>query len=990
MSRNLPPARDRAGPRVSLLACAIALALGGADALALGVGGLRVQSALNQPFVGEIDLLDVKPDELDTVKAQIAGAEEFAQVGAERYHYLTKLRFTPQISPRGDTIIRVASREPIREPFMNFLVEVVWPKGRLVREYTVLLDPPVTAARRAPRVEPPAAPRREVSRPAEPAPSRPRTASAPPPRESTPPPPPVSPPPAAPVSRTADGDFPKRVGPVRPGNGLWRIALNNTPKGATVAQTAMALYRNNQGAFIRGDINRIIVGKRLTIPSAAELFALSPDAAQREFEAALRGEQVKRAPIASTSPDAGAAPAAGDDSRLRIAGTAASQTRSGDAQPSLPENPEEMERELLLVREASESARQETQELRDRIHELETQLTEIQQLLRLRNAELARIQGADPASLGPADADAALAAAPGESIELESVLEEAVPDSPAPLPDDLERALAAAGGLIDDPSPLDSPIDAPPPEAEAPAEGAESLPGLAASHEGSADPRTDEQAPAVTPEPGPAPAPAGQPAVPPEGPAVAAVETADPKALDSTWHQLLLPLAGVAGLTALGIGAFSWVRARRRRGEEGFAETDSADMSAEAVSGESPFAAGFGSAAGRPAAAAPDSDDVPAVDSPSSAFAAIGRTDPETDEADVISEADIYIAYGRYREAEDLLRDEMNRAPERVELKLKLAEAYFGAKNHQALRDLMDEMRAQDQGRIHPDQWQRLAEMVAATDSRSRPEAGAGRSTPGAGRAAPAADIDPEGSVEEYFSLDISDAERPSADLSLNTVLEDSERPRPAAPPRKAPGPLPMGNDSYGSPILEDDPPLLADDDAFTRSLALDAHSDGLGLDIPSAHAVGREFSGGVSDLELTIDDLRAASDVDLESFVDSTRTLSTLADDLTLERADPLDTLTRSTQTQAMTTEAAPRTGGSGLPGLDVGKEESASSDLLSSQWQMDSGLWDETATKLDLARAYMEMSDKDAARGILEEVVAEGNEAQRTEAKELLHGLG
>jgi pilus assembly protein FimV len=411
-------------------------------------------------------------------------------------------------------------------------------------------------------------------------------------------------------------------------------------------------------------------------------------------------------------------------------------------------------------------------------------------------------------------------------------------------------------------------------------------------------------------------------------------------------------------------------------------------MSSEAASGESPFTAGFGSAAGRSAVAGPDSDDLPAVDSPSSAFAAIGRTDPETDEADVISEADIYIAYGRYREAEDLLRDEMARAPDRVELKLKLAEAYFGAKNHQALRDLMDEMRAEDQGRIGPDQWQRLAEMVAAGESKPRADAGP-RPTPRAGAAAPAPDLDPGGSVEEYFSLDISDAGRPSADLSLNTPLEDTKRPVPVAPAWRSPAAPPRG-DRSSSPILEDDPPLLADDDAFTRSLALDAHSDGLGLDIPSTPVLGREFSGGVSDLELTIDDLRAASDVDLESFVDSTRTLSTLADDLTLERADPIDTLLRATQPPATTTEAAPRSAASALPSLELGKEESASSDLLSSQWQMDSGLWDETATKLDLARAYLEMADKDAARGILEEVVAEGNEAQRREAKELLRGLG
>ncbi|WP_373507963.1 FimV family protein, partial [Thiocapsa sp.] len=141
------------------------LALTGADAYSLGLGGLRTESALNQPFVGEIDLFDVKPDELDTVKATLATGDAFAKSGIERYHFLTQLAFQPQMSGRGDAVIRITSREPIREPFMDFLVEVVWPAGQLVKEFTVLLDPPTMSERPAPAVRPPAIADR---RPAEP------------------------------------------------------------------------------------------------------------------------------------------------------------------------------------------------------------------------------------------------------------------------------------------------------------------------------------------------------------------------------------------------------------------------------------------------------------------------------------------------------------------------------------------------------------------------------------------------------------------------------------------------------------------------------------------------------------------------------------------------------------------------------------------------------------------------------------------------------
>ena len=157
------------------LALALLPAVAGTHALALGLGGMRLQSALDQPFVGEIDLVDVKPDELDSVKVQIAPQAEFNRAGTERYHHLSKLRFSAQISPSGNPVIRVSSREPMREPYMDFLVEVLWPKGRLVKQYTLLLDPPVTASRSAPRIEQPvvdARPARTASSTSAPAPTR--------------------------------------------------------------------------------------------------------------------------------------------------------------------------------------------------------------------------------------------------------------------------------------------------------------------------------------------------------------------------------------------------------------------------------------------------------------------------------------------------------------------------------------------------------------------------------------------------------------------------------------------------------------------------------------------------------------------------------------------------------------------------------------------------------------------------------------------------
>jgi pilus assembly protein FimV len=134
--------------RKLILASAVSLALAPAGAGAMGLGGIRTQSALYEPFEGEIDLLGVKLDQLDTLKVGLAPDAEFAKVGAALPHLLSRLRFKAQVSPEGRPVIRVTSLAPIREPYLDFLVQVNSSEGRLVKEYTVLLDPPTTVKRR--------------------------------------------------------------------------------------------------------------------------------------------------------------------------------------------------------------------------------------------------------------------------------------------------------------------------------------------------------------------------------------------------------------------------------------------------------------------------------------------------------------------------------------------------------------------------------------------------------------------------------------------------------------------------------------------------------------------------------------------------------------------------------------------------------------------------------------------------------------------------
>jgi pilus assembly protein FimV len=948
--------------RQVIQASIIVLALTGTDAFALGLGGLRTESALNQPFAGEIDLFDVKPDELDTVKAVLASADAFAKSGVERYHFLTGLTFEAGVSARGGAVIRVTSREPIREPFLDFLVEVVWPAGQLVKEFTALLDPPSSTEQRAPGVLQPTVSDRRP---------------APVPQRSVPPPQPSAiPERSAQVSaaeraieRPAGPDgFPMRFGPVRPGTGLLRLAGAGQPTGATRAQTALALYRNNQDAFINGDIDRLSVGRILVIPTRAELFALEPAAAARELQAALQGEPVRRSPMTDV---ARIDDAAAEGARLRIAGVAAGAV-AGTLEVPVPQaTPEpatspttdstpasDIERDLLLVMEANEAARQETDELRGRILELETQLADIQSLLQLRNTELARLQG------GASSADTV-------------IVDEVIPD-------------AASDIVVVE-------TDAAAPDATVPTDG---LPDAAATDATPAESRPAEDA-----------VPAAVLAVE-EVKEVEEVEIAaeTEPADQSTWHVYLLPLAGFAGVTALGVIAFSLVTARRRRREQD-AEEEEWTFSSEALDLKEGEDAGLTSAPvparGDAAQVAPSAlpaepepreserkggaTPEPAIDSaivaPSSQIASLGQFEAETDEADALSEADIYLAYGRYKEAEDLLKREMTRSPERLDVRFKLAEVYAGSENPDAMRKLMQDLKMRGADNAEPQRWQRLSAIAAVVEQGGTWDPGATlpiTEATGAPQGLSPLDLhaleggdsvpDPfrDAGLGDSFTLDISDLE--------------SEAPRARAP--QAASPLAAASE----PTADDALPLLFDDTALDEALDvpdLSSLSDMPDLpDLPDPsrpdeHA--RQSAPPATDLILTLDDLRDSRDLDLDAFLEGKPVPDALS--MTESPASaPVESLPRldlpedgpDSARSAGDRDASPRD----LAGT--------SDDALSGQWAMDSGIWDENATKLDLARAYIDMDDLASARDILQEVTADGRDEQRSEAQDLLRTLG
>ncbi|MEO0365472.1 MAG: FimV/HubP family polar landmark protein [Pseudomonadota bacterium] len=242
---------------LAALVCSFAFLLP-QGALALGLGEMTTRSALNEPMAAEIQLLGATRDELRSLEVRLAPPEAFQRNGIDRPGYLSRLKF--RVRP-DRSIVEVTSVQPITEPFVTLLVEVVWPRGRLFREYTVLLDPPTYAAPEAASAPAP------VTRSSTPAPRSSGVVQ----RQSQP-------------AARATNPRPQFTGStyeVQRNDTLWEIANRIRPNGTDVNQMMVALYEANPGAFA-GNINRLNAGATLRVPSEDELFAINRGTALAE------------------------------------------------------------------------------------------------------------------------------------------------------------------------------------------------------------------------------------------------------------------------------------------------------------------------------------------------------------------------------------------------------------------------------------------------------------------------------------------------------------------------------------------------------------------------------------------------------------------------------------------------------------------------------------------------------------------------------------
>ncbi|MCM8855493.1 MAG: hypothetical protein LC541_07220 [Candidatus Thiodiazotropha sp.] len=899
------------------LAVAVATALSPIGALALGLGEIHPQSALNQTFKADIDLLSVTQEELQDVRVSLASLEAFNKAGMDRPFLLTGLKFAPMLSPSGKPVISISSSDAIREPFLNFLVEVNWPKGRLVREYTVLLDPPVTL-RRAPQ---------SISTPVtKTAPSR-STAIA---RTETA------------SSSMSSGDA-REYGPVQPNDNLWKIAKQMQRSEESVEQVMMALQRHNPSAFIKNNVNNLKVGKILRLPEDADVTSLSKREALNEFLAQTQAWRSDRAGV-STKPSVDKKPsraAPKDEDQLKLIsakpGAGEAADREGMAESS--NDLDRLQQEIMLVRESNEGALQENDTLRTRVQELEKQIQDIQRLLTLKSDQLSEIQTAQdiasekmeemksvepvPAEESmPAPVEAEVAAEPEPEIEPQAMVEAEMPVVPIP-----------EGTVIEE-------VDI-----EAQIEAAQQ-PVIA-----------EEEVPAPVVEPTPAPTATVKPPVTAEQPVTPPVVKMPPKKVsyfDGLKENSSL-LSIVGGVTVLLIGLLWMIMRRRKEAEAEFAESILVSPdSGVVVSGKDDNSS---------LTAPTDETSFMSDFSPSD----IDALQDETGEVDPLSEADVYIAYGRYQQAEELIKQAIDKFPEREELKHKLVEIYFSAKKPSEFTSLAQELHDAGVEDRQPDAWSKIAAMGQELDPGHALFAGA------AGMAAGAA----LSGVDDLDDLGL--------DLSSETLGGMDEQPQIEALQQASEVEIDSMDlsdldnlDGLDSESLEAD---LSLDSEFLNKMesgvAVNEDSDALDIDLSDLD-VDSEQAKAETEEPLPFD----LADIEDDESPSHSVSAESASDAIELEDSESLDNL----DLESIEKE---------LEGLssDLDNEDSELDELSllhSHSENLDLDSTDEITTKLDLARAYIDMGDNEGAKGILEEVASEGSELQQKEAEALLNNLG
>lgn len=862
-------------------------------AFALALGRITVQSFLGEPLRAEIDIPEINAEEAASLKSSIALPEAFRAAGLEFNPALSGLQISLQRRADGRAYIRLVSDKPVSEPFVDLILEARWSSGRIVRDYTVLLDPPALRARTpvaptSPQVAA-TAPARAAAVPApavaETSPIAPRPAAAP-----------VAKAPAPPAARPPRE---KQI-TVQRGDTASRIALQTKPAQVSLDQMLVALLRANSDAFINGNLNLLKAGAVLTVPTEEQASAVSQAEASRtviaqskdfnEFRSKLAGSAPSQQVAAADRKAGGAIEARVEDKRTTAPAPDKLTLSKGAADAKAAEE------KIAQEKAAQDAAKREAELARN-----------VKDLAKI-GAASATASSATAASVGAGTP----ASAPGAPVAITAAAPAAAPSAPA------------------------EPVAAPAPPAPVAA--------------------------VVAPKP-PPPAPA-----PPE-----------PGLLDQLLDSPLTLLGGgllVALLAALGI-----YQAKKRRDA---AEVDSAFLESR-LQPDSFFGGSGGQRVDTRDGAATGSS---MVYSPSQLDAA--------DDVDPVAEADVYLAYGRDVQAEEILKEALRTHPGRIAVHQKLLDIYAKRRDTQAFQTMAKEA-FRLAGRDSQD-WNRICEQGLSIDPTNA------LYQPGGAPSGPA-----------ELSPDATSPLPGMAAASMATQKMDRTMPQLAS----APAPTPVDVDLDLDFSIDDEPVtaiIEAQPSQLEPTVAINpVVSQPATLDIDFGETTGAmnlPAAGQAPPKDAPLPDIDKANDTvaldpaETEAFrrqaavsfgSTSPAPLNTAPVEIPSSGSPnvPLPSVSfgstvPNTLTASQTPFKAPDAPESGMLEFDLGTlsldldtQDAAGADASAESE-------DPLATKLALAEEFVSIGDDDGARALIEEVIAEASGELKAKAQRALGSLG
>jgi pilus assembly protein FimV len=828
------------------------------NAMALSLGRVVVQSALGEPLRAEIEILDINAEESSSLKAAVASPDAFRAAGLDYNPAMSNVKLSLERRANGQAYLRLSSDRAINDPFVDMILEASWASGRIVRDYTMLFDPPnlrsVTPAPATAAQVAPAATSTGVLAPsangAKLAAARPATTAR-------------SGPTAAPVAAPKKpADARQQRVTVKAGDTASKIAAAIKPASVSLDQMLLAMLRGNPDAFMGGNINRIKAGAIVNVPGEQEALATSAAEASQTIVAQSKDFNDYRRKLAGTAPVAQVAPA-----DRKAAGSVQAKVEEKKPTAAAPDK-------LTLSKGALQAKAAEE--------------------------NLAKERAAKEAA--------------ARSAELSKNLS------------DLNKVAAAAGTT-------------------APASAAKAAPAIALPAAPAVAPPAPAASAAVAAKPASAPTVAAAASAPAKRPvAVPATPQPEPGFVDELMDNPLLPIGGGA-LVAL-LGGFAFWRMRQRKKT---APVDSAYLESR-LQPDSFFGASGGQQIDTNDGAATGSS---MVYSPSQLDAA--------DDVDPVAEADVYLAYGRDLQAEEILKEALRTNPQRLAVHQKLLEIYAKRRDAKSFENIANQAYKLTDG--EGADWQRICELGLSFDA-SNPLYQPG-GAPFGGSESKLAALDVSAVLDQPAPPSPGESATPvDLDLDLDFSLDDEPKASGIAE-------VAASEQTVRMQAMAETPPMPTLDLEFNSMPAALPQEP---APAPVAHLAGNELEFDLPELPQAHAPVAEGSALGNEDF----------------EQQAAVSFGSTSPAPLASAETPPPKEPDTGMLEFDLG---SLSLDLGDStegtSLATPPAPEDPLATKLALAEEFNAIGDADGARALIEEVVAEASGEMKAKAQRALASL-